>query len=262
MVDVETSPTERLPRLGLVEQCGVSFAMQLSNWRWATVQIFITCLIVPCLAIAGMGIFARPMGEAVLSYLLVGNVVISILFGMLSNVATNFSFMKVSGMLTYFQALPVRMFAVTLGTCAAFAVLASPAVLGTLVFGSLYLNVPWHPSIHLVWVVPLACLPMGCIGGLIGILARNFNESSALNFLATTAMTVIGPVLVYPSLLPGWLVSVSMINPAVHAARLFRWSLLGIDLPLPDVLVSLSYLLLLAAVGPWLISSRLVAKTG
>jgi ABC-2 type transport system permease protein len=229
--------------------------VQLSNWRWSWPQMVITGMVTPLLGVLALGVFARNLGPDVLGYVLTGNVVLALLFESQNKVASNFTFLRLTGALDFFASLPVRRWVLVLASLAAFLLLALPALTVTAVVGSVLLGLPLHPSPLLLVVVPCAVTPFAGLGAWIGVLARAPEESSSVSLVASVLMTAVGPVVVAPGLLPGWLVGLGWLNPATWAASALRQVLLG---PVtPWLLADLAVLAFAAALVLWLVGRRM-----
>lgn len=90
----------------------------------------------PLMAVVTLGLVSRPYGDAGLSYLPAGSVVMSLMFQSQNNVAGNFASMKTMGTLVFFATLPVHRHLLILATVTAFLLLSIPALLVTVLFGA------------------------------------------------------------------------------------------------------------------------------
>ena len=229
--------------------------IQLSNWRWSWRRMIVTGMVVPLFGIVGLGIFAREAGQETLSYILIGNVVVALMFENMGKVSGNFAYMRAMGTLNYFATLPVYRHALVLGTVIAFGLLSLPALLVTIVFGSLFLGVSLHIHPLILLVIPLVTVPLASLGALIGISAHTPEEANYTSVLLTFGMMALGPVLIPPSRLPDFMSIVGYFSPATYAASALRQVLLG---PLTtQILVDLTVLATLAACVAWLVVRRM-----
>lgn len=203
--------------------------IQLANWRWSWQGTVLTGLIAPVLGTAALGVFAKDSGPDAVAYVLTGNVVMSLLFGTFDKVASHFAYMRIVGRLTYFATLPIYREALILATVIAFLVLALPAVVITLVVGTLLLDVPLHISPWIVLVVPLVGVSLCGLGALIGIVVRTPEEVGTLSSLITFVLVGFGPVILPPDRLPDVVNTLSYLSPATYAASALRQCLL--DMP-------------------------------
>lgn len=213
--------------LPFLAQLGDLILIQLSNWRWSWRGTLITGMIAPVLNIVVLGIFARDSRPDALAYVLTGNVVLALMFENLNKVAGNFAFMRVMKTLDYFATLPIRGASLVLATVIAFLVLSLPAQIVTLLFGSVYLQVPLQVHPLIVVVIPLAAAALSGIGAMIGTLARTPEEAGSLSLLVTLFLLGIGPVILTPDRLPSFMLVVSQFSPATYVASALRQMLLG-----------------------------------
>lgn len=229
--------------------------IQLSNWRWSWRRMLLSGMLAPIFNIAALSIFARDSGPVALGYVLTGNIVLSLLFENLNKVSSNFAFMRSAGSLDYFATLPIRRYMLVVATVAAFLLLSLPALLVTIIFGTLWLGIQLHPSPLLLIVVPLAALPLAGLGALIGASARAPEEAGSISLFLTLVMIVLGPVIVPIDRLPPIMLLLGYLSPATYAASAFRQVLLG---PLTGRLfVDLGVLTLLIVATLWLAASRM-----
>ena len=150
--------------------------------------------VAPLLSMLGLSVFARDAGAAALTYVLTGNIVLALMFGIMNNVQSHLIFMRFMGSLDYFGTLPVRKSALILAIVLAFFLLALPVVLATTLVGSWLLNVPLQPSFWLLLVIPICTVPFSGVGALIGLLARTQAESGTISTLLTLIMLGLGPL--------------------------------------------------------------------
>jgi len=220
--------------------------IQLSNWRWSWRGLLIISVVTPLLGMVALGVFARSAGPRALEYVLTGTLVMGLVFGTLNKVCGNFSFMRARGMLAYFASLPISSHSLVLASVAAFFLLALPSVLVNLAFGVLYFGLPLRLSPLVTLVLPLAAACLSALGAWIGASLRTPEEADAASMLVALVLIGLGPVLVPPERLPGWLLTLGMFSPAAYVASALRQSLFG---PLtPRIGVDLAVLLLLSMV--------------
>jgi ABC-2 type transport system permease protein len=201
--------------------------IQLSNWRWSWRGMLVTGMLAPIVSITALGIFARDAGPRALNYVLVGNLVLSLMFDNQNKVAGNFAFMRAAGTLNYFAALPIHKTTLILASLLSFLALSLPSLLVTAVYGSLYLHIPLQPSIWLLLVIPLVSIPLSGIGALIGSRVRTPEMSSPVSLFLSMIMLGVGPVMIPPERLPGFLLTIGRFSPATYAASALRQALLG-----------------------------------
>ncbi|MGW7259914.1 ABC transporter permease [Streptomyces sp. NPDC054834] len=223
--------------LGFTGQVWDLFRIQLTNWRWSWPQMVLTGILAPLVSLAGLGLFARHSSPEASAYVMTGSVTMAILFETQNKIASNFSFMRNTGAFEFYAAMPVRREALIVATLAAFFLLSLPAVLVTVVTGSLLLDIPLRPSPLLPVCLVLALLPSAGLGALIGSRSASIEQATSLSLATTLLMMALGPVAVPPALLPTSLVWVGHVNPAVHASAALRAALTGEGEPTGDLAV-------------------------
>ncbi len=230
--------------------------MQLTNWRWSWRGVLITSVIAPVVTTVSLGIFAQSSGPAVLGHVMTGNIVLSLLFGTVGTVSSNFAYMRATGILDYFATLPVYRTTLILASVLAFLALSLPPALLTLILGSLILQVPVVVSPLIVVVLPLISMALCGLGALIGLLGRAPEEVNSVSTLATFALVAIGPVIIPAERLPGIIQAIGLFSPATYAASALRQVVLAqadrLSLGL-DLVVLCGVMLVLL----WLVGQRL-----
>lgn len=218
--------TTREPQPFLVQLLDLTL-VQLSNWRWSWHNTIIVSIVAPLISMLGLGVFARGSGPQTLTYILIGNVVLALMFENEGKVSSNFAFMRAMGTLDYFASLPIHRYSLILATILSFFILSLPALIVTLLFGSLFLHVPL--SIHplAILVIPLAIIPLASLGALIGVSSRSVEEVGPISNFITFLMLGLGPVLIPPDRLPGILRISGWISPASYTASALRQALIG-----------------------------------
>jgi ABC-2 type transport system permease protein len=234
--------------------------IELTNWRWSWRSMIVLGTVAPLLSMLGLSVFARDAGAEALSYVLTGNIVLALMFGIMNNVQSHIIFMRFMGTLEYFGTLPVRKSALILAIVLAFFLLALPAVLVTAVVGSWLLAVPLRPSFWLLLVVPICTIPLSGVGALIGILARTQAEAGTISTLLTLLMLGIGPVVIPPDRLPPILLKLGWVSPATYAASALRQTLLGVITP--RLWLDLGVMLLLGGIIFWLVDRKMDWRQG
>lgn len=232
--------------------------IQLSNWRWSWRRMVITGMIAPLCSLLALGLFARDAGPEALVYVLTGNVVLALMFENLGKVSSNFAFMKAMGTLNYFATLPIRRYLLVLATLIAFFLMSLPALLLTVTAGWRLLGISLALHGLLLLVVPLTALPLAALGALLGLHARTPEEAGSTTTLLIFVLTALGPVVIPPERLPGWLVSLGWLSPATYAASALRQTLVG---PVTARLgVDLVVLSVLTGVFGWLASRHMARR--
>lgn len=248
-------PRNRMNSPGLLSQLGDLFLIELTNWRWSWRTLVLTSTITPLLGMLGLGVFARGGSQETLAYILSGNVVLALMFGMLEKLNSRFMFMRVTGALDYFATLPIQRFALILAIVLSFLALLLPALVVVIALGALLLGVPLSLSPLALLVVPLCAVPLSGIGALIGASARTPEEANALGLLLTFVLLGLGPVVIPPGRLPGILLVLGWFSPATYAASALRQALLG---PVTArMLLDLAVLAGLSIVIFWLVSRKM-----
>ncbi len=103
--------------------------IQLANWRWSWRGMLITAVVAPVLTTLGLSAFVAHSDTETLAYILSGNLVMSLLFGTLNNVAGHFSYMRIVGRMDFFATLPIYRVTLIIATVFAFLVLALPSTI-------------------------------------------------------------------------------------------------------------------------------------
>jgi len=203
------------------------FLIELSNWRWGWRNLVLTGTILPIFGILLLGSFARDLGAHALSFVLVGNLVMALLFEHMGKLISHFAFLKMAGSLDYFATLPIRKSVLILAASSAFFILFLPSMFVVLAGGAWILLLELHLHPLALFVVPLCALPLAGLGALMGVSFRTPEEAAATGRLLTILMLTIGPVLIPPGRLPDWLVWLGFLSPATYAASALRQVLLG-----------------------------------
>lgn len=201
--------------------------VQLSNWRWSWRGMLLTGIVTPVASMVGLSLFARDAGAETLVYIFTGNLVLALMFENLDKVSSNFAYMKAMGTLTYFATLPVHRYALILASLISFFLMSLPALGITMLVGWWWLDVSLHLHPLLLLTVPLIAVSLAAVGAVIGTVARVPEEAGSLTLLLIFLLTAVGPVIVPPSRLPGWLLTLGYLSPATYAASALRQTLLG-----------------------------------
>jgi ABC-2 type transport system permease protein len=229
--------------------------IELTNWRWSWRGLLITGAVTPLLSVLALGLFARDSGPAALTYVLTGNVVLSLLFGIMNNVQSHVVFMRMNGGLDYFATLPIRRLTLVLAMVCAFLALSLPSLAATVGLGALILGLRLTPHPALLLVVPLCALSLAGIGAIIGATARTPENGGATSLLVTFVLAGLGPVVIPPDRLPPILLILGRLSPATYAASAFRQALLG---PVTGQMwIDLAVLALVGAATLWYVERKL-----
>jgi len=132
-----------------------------------------------------------------------------------------------AGSLDYFATLPIYKPLLVTAASAAFFLLFLPSLIVSLLGGAWILGVTLHIHLLALLVVPLCALPLAGLGALIGVSFRTPEEAMSIDRLLVITMLAMGPVLIPPERLPGWLVTLGFASPATYAASALRQVLLG-----------------------------------
>jgi len=200
--------------------------VQLSNWRWTWRSMIILGIVAPLSSMLALGIFARDSSPHALAYVLTGNIVLALMFDIMSKVSSNFSFMRAMGTLNFFATLPIQRYNLIIASVISFLVLSLPSLLITTLLGAFFLRIPLHPNPLILLVIPLAAIPLAGIGAAIGVSARNQEEAGSLTTLLSFVMLGLGPVIIPPDRLPDFMIALGHISPATYAASALRQVLL------------------------------------
>ncbi|MBN2005364.1 MAG: ABC transporter permease [Anaerolineae bacterium] len=223
------------------------FLMELTNWRWSWRSALLMGVVTPLFSLLGLGIFARDSGVEALAYVMTGNVVVSLLFGAMNSVQGRVLWMRFQGGLDFIATLPVKRSIFILAMVSAFFLLNLPSILITMLLGPLLLKVPVAPHPLLILVIPFCVAPLAGVGAILGLTGRTQQESGNLTFLLTLLMTGLGPVIVPPDRLPGFMLALGRLSPATYAASALRQTLVG---PVtPQLIVDLGVLAALAVLS-------------
>lgn len=239
----------------LINQLIDVFLIEFTNWRWSWQSMLILGTAAPLLSLVGLGVFAHDSGRTALEYVLIGSIVLSLMFGIMSNITNHFLFMRFQGTLDYFATLPVRRPILIGALVLAFFCISLPSILVTTIVGSLLLGVQLAPSLLVIIVIPLCALSISGIGALIGIQARTPQEASAVQLLLQMLLIGIGPVVVPPNKLPAISLLIGHISPTTYAAEALRQVLLG---PVnAELFVDIAVLVGVTIVTFWLVGYKL-----
>jgi ABC-2 type transport system permease protein len=229
--------------------------MQLSNFRWSWRRMAITGMLVPTANIVMLGLFNRDSGIETLGYILVGNIVISLMFESMGKVSSNFAYMRWVGSFNYFATLPIHRYLLVIATLIAFALLALPALLFIILFGAWFLGVPLHANFLVFLVIPLIMIPLSSLGAWLGTFAMTPDESNAMTLVVTFFLLCLGPVLLPPDRLPEILHWLGRLSPATYAASALRQTLIG---PItPQLGWDVAMLSFFAITITWLVNKRM-----
>ncbi len=107
-MSISTMQQNKTTQLSLLTQLLDVFLIELTNWRWSWRLIIITGTLAPLISLTALGFFAHDAGPVTLSYVLSGNVVMTLMFNTMNNVTNRIAFIRFRGTLDYLGTLPVR----------------------------------------------------------------------------------------------------------------------------------------------------------
>jgi ABC-2 type transport system permease protein len=222
----EREPQRQYETSGLVQLADL-FLIELTNWRWSWRTMILTGTLAPICSILAMGVFAQDSGMQALTYVLTGNMVISLMFGNMGNVQSHFTFMRFEGTLDYYATLPIRKPSLILAVVLSFLLLSLPSLIVTMLLGALVLGVPITFNPLVLVVIPACAVSLSGVGALIGVTVRNRYQAGAVSLVVTMLMAGLGPVVVPPDRLPPLLHTLGKMNPATYAASALRQAVVG-----------------------------------
>ena len=197
----------------------------------------LTGILVPVLLAVGLGMYARAGGH--LEYAVVGGVVFSLLFELMSKVASNVAFMRSQESLDLLIANGVRRSEYMVGTFAAFLVLSLPAVVITPLASSAILGFSGTLNFFAVLLsILVGAVTFMSLGVLIGTASKTLEQASSLASMAAVVLVALGAVAIPAELLPAWLVHLGYVNPAYYIADALRSALFHDRLDLAAVSIS------------------------
>lgn len=218
---------ERREPHSVLRQLASLFQMELLNWRWSWRATVTTGMVGPMIFIVLMGFFAGDEGADKLAYVLSGNVIMTLMFTNMNRMTSRFSFMRSVGTLDYYAALPIQRYLVVIAVLMTFFALSLPAIAVTILFGSLFLQLPVHLHPTLLLVIPLSALALAGLGAYIGVASRTLEESTTYSQVTLFLFMILGPVLIPPQNLPAIMRALGWLSPATYGASALRQSLVG-----------------------------------
>jgi len=199
--------------------------IEITNWRWAWRSLLVAGTLTPILSMLAFGVFAT--GNVARSYVLIGNIVLSLVFGTLENVQGHLIYLRIQGSLDYFATLPIRRHVLLLAMVMCFFAMSLPSLLVSTIIGVFYLNVHLAISPLVIIVIPLCATAMTGVGAIIGTSVRTPESGAAIALLVTGLLLSLGPVVIPPDHLPAVLITLGHISPSTYAASALRQTLLG-----------------------------------
>jgi ABC-2 type transport system permease protein len=128
----------------------------------------------------------------------------------------------------YWIALPVPKMILVLGIISVAVLFALPGLLGTYIFGSFLLGLPFSGTVWvLIPLIPLGVLPLTGAGALLGTLAKTGEVADVLSNLLIVFVGVLSPVMLHLDSLPVPLRIMAQFMPTTYVADAFRAVLRG-----------------------------------
>jgi ABC-2 type transport system permease protein len=216
-----------------LEAFGILFAMQFASMRWFWRGMIINGFFVPMfilvfwkLLMGGVGASGSDVNSTAVQFL-AGNMVVSLLFGLMTRVASRFAFLQDTGALDYYATLLVRRVTLILAVVGVFLIASLPGVLLALWLGAAWLAVPIHPHPLLALALALGAVSLAVLGAAIGVYSRSQEQSGNIASLATLGLTVLSPVLAPVDRLPKLLQWTSYLTPTTYATAAVRSALVS-----------------------------------
>lgn len=239
----------------VLKQLASIFIMELMNWRWSWRFTLVIGMIAPIIFTIMIGALAQTASAETISYWLTGNIILSLMFTNLSRMANRFAFMREVGSLDYFATLPIQRSALVAGVLSSFFLISLPAVILTVIFSAIYLDITFHPHLLLVVVLPLVGMALAGTGAFIGVTARSQDEAVTYGQVVSLLLLIIGPVMMPPDRLPRILDWFGWLSPATYAASALRQTLIG---PVtPRFWIDVAALIVITIGFLWLVGRRM-----
>ncbi|MEM7130296.1 MAG: ABC transporter permease [Chloroflexota bacterium] len=236
------------------------FLMELTNRRWSWRNALIYGTLPPLFFVFMFGTFARDSGPGALTYILTGNIVISLLFGTMNSVESRVEWLRFAGGLDYYATLPIPRYLLVVAMVGSFLLFSIPSVLVTIVAGALWLQIPIRFTPWLLLIVPLCALPLAGVGALVGITCRTRAEGSTTSTFLTFLMTSLGPVLIPPDRFPDVVLYLGRLSPATYAASALRQTVIG---PISiQLAIDMAVLLGMSIFFLWLVGQKMNWQQG
>ncbi len=202
--------------------------MEILNWRWSWRPLVITGFVFPVMLVTLLGFLAGDdASQEQLAYILCGNVVVTLIFTNMHRMSSCFAWMKAVGTLDYYATLPIHSYVVVMAVLFSFFVLSLPAILATMAYGFLLLDLPIRMHPLLIIVIPMAALSLAGLGAYIGVASRSLEEAQSFSRLVLAFVVVLGPVLIPPSNLPDVMFYIGRLSPATYGVSALQQTLLG-----------------------------------
>lgn len=218
--------TETMPRLmnQPPQQAQLSWASQyrlllrllITDYRSAGPFLLLIGLVLP---LGFMWILKQYVGTGPdATWMLAGNIVMAISFGSVSFAIQRTALMKVEGELDYYGSLSVHKSSFLAALFTESIVFALPAMLSSMLFGHLLLDIPLLDLASGVPIALLAAASMTIVGSTIGSYAKTMVHFAIYSYLPYLAVTFFSPVLLPIEKLPVFLQFTSYLLPTGQAA--------------------------------------------
>jgi ABC-2 type transport system permease protein len=218
--------------MNVIEMFGILCAMQFASMRWFWRGMVINGFCIPMFLLIFWKLLLTGSAESVGAsaaavQFLAGNMVVSLLFGLMGRVASRFAFLQDTGALDYYATLLVRRVMLILAVIGVFMVASLPGVLLALWVGAAWLAVPIHPHPLLALALALGACSLAVLGAAVGVYCRSQEQASNVTSLVTLGLMVLSPVLAPVERLPKLLQWTSYLTPTTYATAAVRGALVS-----------------------------------
>lgn len=251
-------PRPRYTPLIILRQYSVMVLTMLSSYRssWYF-HLFANTLLPLALVFFARAILGHADSQQAI-FMLGGNMAMSITFGPTLFLIGQLGWSKQNKDFEYWVALPVSKTMLFIAIVSVSLVFALPGLLGTYIFGSLLLGLPFTGGWLLILLVPLSALSLTGLGALLGSISPNGQTSNLIGNLMLTFVGFLSPMLIPLQNLPAPLQVVARFIPTTYIADAFRVAL-GWHSPTPlplDILILILSTIILLAIAQWKIDWR------
>jgi len=205
------------------------FRMQLLSMRWFWRATLVGGFFLPLFTLAFWKLLVAGYGARTSDaiYFLSGNVVISLLFGNMREVASRFAFLQETAGLDYYATLMTDKVSLILAVVLAFLVMSLPGALFALLIGTAWLGAPIQPHPLLALALVLGSIALSVLGAIVGVYCRSQEQSSIIITLLTLGLAVLSPVMAPIERLPKILQATSYLTPTTYATQAVRSALVS-----------------------------------
>jgi ABC-2 type transport system permease protein len=206
----------------MLRQYIIVLRAQLSSYRGSwVIQTFVS-LIVPLALIFSARSLIGSVNPSRAVFLLGGNMAMSIAFGPTTFLISKLGWARQSHEFEYWIALPVHKITVILAIIAMALFFALPGLLGSYIFGSLLLGIPFSGGWMFIFLIPLGVLPLAGVGAFLGTLAPNGQTANLMGNFLLIVVGFLSPMLIPFEQVPGILQITSLFVPTTYVADAFR----------------------------------------